>query len=101
MPYGTRLLQGAVASNCVGGTASVNSRRYIVLASQNPLNGESEVVERSIERLIRDKDRDDFNPYLLPGDALACYDSEITTLRDIARTLSDMLLPLSIVGGVL
>ena len=96
LPYGTRLLQGLVASNCVGGTDSINSSRYVVLASYNPLTGQSEVIERSVERLIRDARRDTFNPYLLPGDALACYDSHMTNIRDIARTVADILLPLSL-----
>ncbi len=30
-------------------------------------------------------DRDDFDPYILPGDALACYDSTITNVFELAR----------------
>lgn len=96
MPYGTRMLQGAMAANCVGGTNATNSHRYVVLASHNPLTRQSEVIERSVEYLVRDARRDEFNPYLLSGDALACYDSAATNIRDIARTISDVLLPLAV-----
>jgi hypothetical protein len=33
------------------------------------------------------------NPYLMPNDAVACYDSDITNYRDIAKTLVDLILP--------
>ncbi|MEL7110974.1 MAG: polysaccharide biosynthesis/export family protein [Pseudomonadota bacterium] len=72
LPYGTRFLQGLVSANCVGGIQATNARRWAVLISRNPITGESEVVARSIEHLVRRADRDDFNPVLLPNDALAC-----------------------------
>lgn len=98
LPYGLRLLQGAVIANCVGGTAATNGGRYVVLASRNPLTGGTEVIERSVEQLVRDAQRDEFNPHLLNGDAIACYDSTITGVRDIARTVADILFPFSIRG---
>ena len=100
LPYGTRLLQAMISANCVGGTGPVNSDRYVVLASYNPLTGDSEVIERSVERLIRDASRDEFNPYLLPNDALACYDSGITSVRDVARTVSDVLSSVLLIGAL-
>ena len=33
------------------------------------------------------------NPYLMPNDAVACYDSDITNYRDIAKTLTDLIIP--------
>jgi polysaccharide export outer membrane protein len=48
----------------------------------------SVVIERDIEDLLRRADRDDFDPYLLPGDALACYDSTITNIAEIGRLIS-------------
>ena len=74
LPYGTRFLQGLVSANCVGGIQATNARRWGVLMSRNPITGESEVIARSIEDLVRRADRDDFNPVLLPNDAIACYD---------------------------
>jgi L-2-hydroxyglutarate oxidase LhgO len=33
------------------------------------------------------------NPYLMPNDAVACYDSTITNYRDIAKTLAEIIVP--------
>jgi hypothetical protein len=52
VPYGTRFLQGLVASNCVGGSV-MNAQRHAVLISRNPINNRSVVVQRSIEQLVR------------------------------------------------
>ena len=93
VPYGTKLLQGLVSGNCVGGVQATNARRFAVLISANPVTGESEVIARSIEDLVRRADRDDFNPVLLPGDAIACYDSHVTNLRDVLSVVSTVALP--------
>lgn len=90
-PYGTRLLQALVSGNCIGGTQSTNADRWAVLISANPATGRSEVIERRIEELVRRADRDGYNPVILSGDAVACYDSRITNLRDIMRTTWDVL----------
>lgn len=88
LPYGTRLLQGLVAANCVGGSYMESDRRA-VLMSRNPINGQSIVVERNIEKLVRDADRDTLNPYLMPGDAIACYDSRWSNFREVVGLVSD------------
>ena len=81
LPYGTRLLQGLVAMNCVGGSHMQAGRRAILI-SRNPRNGQSIVIERDVEKLVRQANRDDADPYLMPGDALACYDSRWTNFRE-------------------
>lgn len=88
LPYGTRLLQALVAMNCVGGSYMASDRRA-VLISRNPMNGQSIVVERDIEKLVRMADRDVVNPYLMPDDAIACYDSRWTNLRDAVGLVSE------------
>jgi len=93
LPYGTRLLQGLVSANCVGGVQATNANRWAVLISRNPITGESEVIARSIEDLVRRADRDRFNPVLLPNDAIACYDSHVTNVRDIVRAFGEVLSP--------
>ncbi|WP_337661424.1 polysaccharide biosynthesis/export family protein [Erythrobacter sp. Alg231-14] len=87
LPYGTRLLQGLVAANCVGGSYMQSDRRA-VLISRNPINGESIVVERDIERLVRNANRDSLNPYLMPDDAIACYDSRWSNFREAVGLIS-------------
>ena len=32
-------------------------------------------------------DRDEIDPYMLPNDALACYDSNSVNLTDVARSI--------------
>lgn len=93
IPYGTRLLRGLVAANCVGGTQHTNASRRAVLISTNPITGATEVIERSIQQLISDPDRDAINPHLIPNDGIACYDSPVSNVRDVARTLSEILRP--------
>lgn len=88
LPYGTRFLQGLVAMNCVGGSA-MNAGRRAVLISRNPITGQSVVIEREVEELVRHPDRDNLDPYLMPGDALACYDSRWMNLRDALGMITD------------
>ncbi len=87
LPYGTRLLQGLVEMNCVGGSA-MNASRRAVLISRNPINGQSVVIEREIEKMVRNADRDAVDPYLMPGDALACYDSRSMNFADAINLVS-------------
>lgn len=87
VPYGSRYMQAVIDANCVGGSRSTSADRSAVLFSRNPLTGVSVVIEREIEDLLRRADRDDYDPYLLPGDAMACYDSTVTNIAEIGRVL--------------
>ncbi|QIZ76360.1 polysaccharide biosynthesis/export family protein [Ferrimonas lipolytica] len=93
MPYGSRLLQAAVSANCIGGKQWTNAPRKVLLAGHNPLTGQVQVIERSVEQLMRQPHIAAVNPYLMPNDAVACYDSDLTNLRDIARSLVDVISP--------
>jgi polysaccharide export outer membrane protein len=97
-PYGTRLLHGAIAANCVGGAQSTNASRYILLVTKNPLSNQMDVVERSIDGLIQQSWKNNMNPVLLPGDGIACYDSRMTNFRELARSLTDVIIPSSLIG---
>lgn len=97
LPYGTRLLQAAVSANCVGGKEWTNAPRKVVLASVNPITQQTQVIERSVEQLMRGSNREAINPYLMPNDAVACYDSDVTNLRDVARTVLDIINPLALI----
>ena len=96
LPYGTRLLQAAVSANCVGGKEWTNAPRRIVLSSNNPITGETQVIERSVEELMTMPNKARINPYLMPNDAVACYDSNITNYRDIAKTITELLIPIKL-----
>jgi protein involved in polysaccharide export with SLBB domain len=93
LPYGTKLLQAAVSANCIGGKEWTNAPRKVMLASVNPITNQTQVIERSVEELMRNANRDDINPFVMPNDAIACYDSGVTNLRDVARTAVDLLTP--------
>jgi polysaccharide export outer membrane protein len=97
-PYGTRLLNGAIAANCVGGAQSTNAGRYILLITKNPLSNQVDVVERSINGLIQQPWSNNMNPILLPGDGIACFDSRMTNFREIARSVTEVLIPSSLIG---
>jgi protein involved in polysaccharide export with SLBB domain len=99
LPYGTRFLQGLVSANCVGGSA-MNAGRSAVLISRNPVTGQSVVISRSVERLVRAPDRDAFDPYLMPGDSIVCYDSMAMNLRDVISTVSASVTPYVLFNSV-
>jgi polysaccharide biosynthesis/export protein len=90
LPYGTRLLQGLVEMNCVGGSV-MNASRRAVLISRNPINGKSIVIQREIEKMVRGANRDAEDPYLMPGDGLACYDSRAMNFADAINLVSGAL----------
>lgn len=87
MPYGTRYLQAVIDTNCVGGARATSADRSAALFSRNPVTGVSVVIERDIEDLLRRADRDDYDPFLLPGDSIACYDSTVTNIGEVGRVL--------------
>ena len=96
LPYGTRLLHVLLSANCVGGTQLTNSAKKALLITVNPVTQVTEIIERDIQQLVSDPDRDHVNPYLMPNDGIACYDSNVTNYRDFARTVTDILSPLSL-----
>lgn len=92
LPYGTRLSQAMVAANCVGGSG-MNAARKVVLISRNPITGQSVVIQRSVEKLVRYANRDQKDPYLMPGDSLACYDSFAMNVRDVISLVGETASP--------
>ena len=100
LKYGTTLMQILFKMNCVGGVAATSADRHAIVISTNPITGESEVIRRRIEALIRRADRDDHNPILMPDDSIACYDSTVTNVRDVISSFKDLALPFSILGGL-
>lgn len=87
VPWGTRMMQAVVGANCVGGTRAGSAHRSAALFTRNPVTGASVVIERRIEDMRARPDRDEYDPWLLPGDAIACYDSNVTGIAEIARVL--------------
>lgn len=96
MPYGARLVQGLIAANCVGGARASNAYRTAVLVSKDYMTGDLTVIERPIETLVQHANREQFNPYLMPDDGVACYDSTITNVREVAATVKEILDPVNV-----
>ncbi|WP_010140164.1 polysaccharide biosynthesis/export family protein [Oceanicola sp. S124] len=87
LPYGARYMQAVVDANCVGGARASSAARSAALFTRNPMTDVSAVIERPVEEMRQRADRDDYDPYLLPGDAIACYDSGVTNLTEVGRVL--------------
>lgn len=100
LPYGTRLLHVLLSANCVGGTQLTNSAKKALLITVNPVTQVTEAIERDIQQLVGNPDRDHVNPFLMPNDGVACYDSDTTNYRDFARTVTDILSPFSLLKSL-
>lgn len=94
-PYGARFSHAVIAGNCAGGTETINADRKAILVRTNRLSGETIAIERKVEDLLRQSQSDENNPFLMPRDGVACYDSDITNIRDIFDTINDFLSPLN------
>ncbi|WP_026102162.1 polysaccharide biosynthesis/export family protein [Geminocystis herdmanii] len=94
-PYGARFHQAVIAANCAGGIPDTNASRIAMLVRVDVLTGETSVTERKVEELLRDNNEDDDNPFLMARDGVVCYDSKVTSTRDVFRTIADILSPLS------
>jgi polysaccharide export outer membrane protein len=101
IPYGTRLLRGLMAANCVGGIQATNASRVAVLVTTDRTTGEISAIERQVNDLIRQADDTGMNPYLMPNDGIACYDSGITSVRDVAKLVSLLMAPVFILHNIL
>jgi polysaccharide export outer membrane protein len=99
MAYGSRFSQAVVAANCVGGITSTSGQRAAVLVRTDRMTGVTHTWDESVESLIRDSN-EARNPMLLEGDAVACYDSGVTSVRDVFRTITDVLMPFSLIRNL-
>jgi len=93
LAYGTRFSQAVMAAGCAGGTQRTNARRRAVLVQTDRLTGKTTVVERPVERLLKQSNNDTENPFLMPQDGVVCYDSTVTNLASIFRLLTDIASP--------
>jgi len=94
LPYGTSLLDAAISANCIGGTHNANASRSVVLVTRNFGSTQQLVVSRSINQLLANSSNHLINPFLMPNDGLACYDSRFTNFRDVARGIGEVISPI-------
>ncbi len=94
LPYGSSLLDAAISANCIGGTHQANASRSIVMVTRNFGGKKQLVVRRSINQLLANSSNSLVNPYLIPNDGVACYDSRFTNFRDVARGIGEVISPI-------
>jgi len=95
--YGINLAQALVSARCVGGTQSTNANRRALLIQTDGVTGGLTTSEYSITDLVSDStESSDANPFLMPDDAIACYDSRNTNVRGVLGTVVDFLNPINL-----
>ncbi len=94
VPYGSSLLDAAISANCIGGTHQANASRSIVMVTRNFGGKKQLVVRRSINQLLANSSNSLVNPYMIPNDGVACYDSRFTNFRDVARGVGEVISPI-------
>ncbi|MEC6907163.1 polysaccharide biosynthesis/export family protein [Photobacterium piscicola] len=101
MPYGSRLMDAVFSANCMGGTESTNSGRGVLLITS--LNNDDNLVALKIGTydLVKHRNNPHYNPYLMNGDKIACYDSGMTNYLAIVKSLTETLLPITLLHGLI
>lgn len=100
VPYGVSMIDIAVSANCVGGTQMSNGSRTVVLITRNHGANQQIIISRRINDLLAESSNPQVNPYIMPNDAVVCYDSKFTNFRDVARGLGELISPI-LLGGLL
>ena len=100
LPYGAHFSQVLGPANCLGGTSITNSRRSAVLIRTERKTGQVFALDRKVEDLVRNSEANDENPFLMPGDLVACYDSAVTNFRDVFRIVGETILPIGVFWGL-
>lgn len=99
--YGTRFSQAVVRASCAGGTRAINARRRVALVKTNRLTGETTVLERPVEVLLKKSGSEAENPLLMPQDAIVCYDSKVTGISGVLRLVSDIFRPFFLIQDLI
>jgi len=99
MAYGSRFSQAVVAANCVGGIVPTSASRTAVLVRTDAHSGRTTTWDAPVESIIRNPGATP-NPLLQEGDAVACYDANVTGIRDVFRLFSEILSPFSLLKSL-
>ena len=94
LPYGSSLLDSVISANCIGGTHQANASRSVVMVTRNLGSNQQLIVRRSINQLLANSSDQSVNPFMMPNDGIACYDSRFTNFRDVARGIGEVISPL-------
>jgi len=64
------------------------------MVTRNLGSNQQLVVRRSINQLLANSSNRLVNPFMMPNDAIACYDSQFTNFRDVARGIGEVISPI-------
>lgn len=92
--YGTRFAQAAVAAKCIGGS-TVDAKRRVTLLQTDRVTGKVNVIDRSVEDLVRKQEDGTTNPFLMPDDGVVCYDSKTRNVSSIFSVIGNIINPIS------
>ena len=65
----------------------------VLKSTYRDLGGYVQMASGGDKELILSADRDAINPFLMPEDAIACYDSAASDVKEVSSLLHQMLLP--------
>lgn len=91
--YGSRFSHAVISGNCAGGTVLTNAYRRAVLVRADPTTGKTTTIDKGVEELLRRSSSNESNPYLMPNDAVACYDSAVVNFRNVVGILTELINP--------
>ena len=94
LPYGSSLLDSVISANCIGGTHQANASRSVLMVTRNLGSNQQLIVRRSINQLLANSSNQLVNPFMMPNDGIACYDSRFTNFRDVARGVGELISPI-------
>lgn len=100
LPNGARLSHALASANCIGGTQMTNAHRSVLLVTRNPITEEVSSHVYRVYEVARHVDDPANNPYLMPEDAMACFDGPVTVARDLGRTALDILMPVQVLRAI-
>ncbi|WP_375327690.1 polysaccharide biosynthesis/export family protein [Microcystis sp. BLCC-F210] len=91
--YGTRFSQVVIAAQCLGGTSVSNADRTAVLVRSQPIANSEKTLSVPVEKLLQSSLDDQKNPFLMPYDGIACYDSKAKNISNFFKIVGDILSP--------
>lgn len=100
MPYGIRFSQAVAAAKCVGGS-SADLRRRATLIQTDRVTGNTRIIDRTVEDLVRKPNDNVNNPFLMPDDAVVCYDSQTRNIAGLANVITTILNPFTAIEGII
>lgn len=99
--YGTRLSNILITAQCLGGNF-IEGDRSALLIRTDSVTQEVITLDNSVEEIITNSSAQaEINPFLMPNDGIACYDSDLNNTAGFFQFLSTILSPFSVFSNIL